>query len=134
VRLAGLCPELRRPTSIGESMIPDATPLPCGQESPLRVRLAREAGYPDLVVVLRDLSASARYRISLDVSAVSHLGTMEFRLLGIYADRCQEHGGFLKLENASAKLAALVRSYGCHHLLASGVEQASPARDVIPPA
>jgi ABC-type transporter Mla MlaB component len=115
-------------------MIPEATALPFGQEAPLRMRLPRDAGYPDLVVLLRDLTANGRYQISLDVSAVSHLGTMEFRLLGVYADRCQEHGGFLKLDNASAKLAALVRSYGCHHLLAGGVEQASPARDGIRPA
>jgi len=99
-------------------------------EATVRLRLARDAGYPDLVTPLYHLSASGRHRICLDVSAVSHLGTMEFRLLGIYAEQCRQHGGFLRLENASAKLAALVRSYGCLELLARAPEQASTARDV----
>jgi anti-anti-sigma regulatory factor len=57
--------------------------------------------------------------VCLDVSAVSHLGTTDFRVLRIFADRFQKHGGFLRLENASAKLAVLFRSYGCDRLLAS---------------
>ena len=95
------------------------------------LRLVRDAAYPDLVVLLYNLSTSGRYQICLDVSAVSHLGTMEFRLLGIYAEQCRQHGGFLKLENPSDRLAALVRSYGCHELLARTAGQACRARDGV---
>lgn len=103
-------------------------------DTTVRLRLGRDAGNPDLVSLLYNLSLNGQHRISLNVSAVSHLGTMEFRLLGTYAARCREHGGFLKLENASAKLAALIRGYGYQSLLASTGEQAFPVRNVVGPA
>jgi anti-anti-sigma regulatory factor len=87
-------------------------------EDTVRLPLARDAGYPDFIVLLNHLDTRQCYRVFLDVSAITHLGTTEFRLLGDYAERFQQHGGFLKLENASAKLAALFRSFGCAHLLA----------------
>jgi len=105
-------------------------PLPCVTDTAVRLRMVREAGYLDFIAVLNDLEAGERYRVSLDVSAVSHLGTTEFRVLRIFAERFQKHSGFLRLENASAKLAALFRSYGCDQLLASAVGQPSPAQDV----
>jgi len=101
------------------------------QDATVRVRLARDAGYPDLVPLLYNLSISGQHRICLNVSAVSHLGTTEFRLLGIHAEQCREHGGFLKLENANAKLTAVIRSYGYQALLASTTGQVAPARDIF---
>jgi anti-anti-sigma regulatory factor len=99
-------------------------------DAAVRLRMVREAGYLDFIALLNDLDARERYRVCLDVSAVSHLGTTDFRVLRIFAERFQQHGGFLRLENASAKLATLFRSYGCDQLLASAGGQPSPAHDV----
>jgi hypothetical protein len=48
---------------------------------------------------------------------VSNLGIVEFRVLGSFAEAFKRHGGFLKLENANVKVLALVRDFGCTHLL-----------------
>jgi anti-anti-sigma regulatory factor len=51
--------------------------------------------------LFNDFSQHKCYRVCLDVSTVSHLGTVEFRVLGNFAESFKQHGGFLKLENAS---------------------------------
>ena len=101
----------------------------------LRIRLTRNAGYPDFVHLLNKLEARERYRVFLDASAVFHLGTTEFRVLGSFAERFEQHGGFLRLEKAGEELAALFRSFGCAYLLAEAGEGASSTRAAtVPPA
>ena len=97
-------------------------------DATVRVRMVREAGYLDFIALLNDLDDGERYRVCLDVSAVSHLGTPDFRVLRIFAERFQQHGGFLRLENASTKLEALFRSYGCDQLLASDAAEPRSTR------
>jgi anti-anti-sigma regulatory factor len=70
-----------------------------------------------LASLLNPLLESQQYRICLDASRVSRLGTVEFRVLGSFADQFKRRGGFLKLENVSAKLAALVREFGFTDLM-----------------
>jgi anti-anti-sigma regulatory factor len=106
-------------------------PLLSVTDAAVRLRMVREAGYLDFIAVLNDVEAGERYRVCLDVSAVSHLGTTEFRVLRIFAERFEQHDGFLRLENASAKLAALFRSYGCDQLLAGTAGQVPFTRDGV---
>jgi anti-anti-sigma regulatory factor len=70
-----------------------------------------------LASILTPLLENQQYRVSLDASRVTRLGTVEFRALGIFAEACRRQGGFLKLENASVTMAALVREFGCTDLL-----------------
>ena len=94
----------------------------------VRLQLGQGAENPELVELLHNLCTRGRYRIILDVSAVSHLGTTDLRILDSYAERCRQHGGYLKLENAGTQLADLVRGYGCCQLLAGTSEHASLRR------
>lgn len=93
-------------------------PIPAtNADDAVRVRLAADANYADLARLLNDFSRRECYRICVDANAVLHLGTVEFRVLGSFADQFKRRGGFLKLENASTNVAALVREFGCTHLL-----------------
>lgn len=78
-----------------------------------------------LASLLNPFLESQQYRICLDVSRVVRLGTVEFRVLGSFADQFKCRGGFLKLENVSAKLAALVREFGFTDLMPVVTEQSS---------
>ena len=83
----------------------------------MRLRLAHDAGYPDFVKILENLRIIKCYQVCLDVRDLQHLGTTEFRILSSFAEWCRQHGGFLKLDNASASLAALIHGYDCDYLL-----------------
>jgi len=91
----------------------------------MRLCLLPDIDYSGIASLLNDLYFSKHYWVGLNVSAVSHLGTVEFRVLSSFADRFKRRGGFLKLENASANVAALVRVFGCTDLL-SGASQERP--------
>jgi anti-anti-sigma regulatory factor len=82
-----------------------------------RVRLAADANYADLARLLNDCAQRECYRICMDANAVLHLGTVEFRVLGSFADEFKRRGGFLKLEHVNANVAALVREFGRTDLL-----------------
>jgi anti-anti-sigma factor len=83
----------------------------------VRVRLLAAVDNFDLASLLNRLLASKRYRVCLDVSRVSRLGTVEFRVLGSFAEQFERRGGFLILENVSPNLAALVREFGLTDLM-----------------
>jgi len=85
---------------------------------PVRLCLPATVDNFDLASLLNPLLERQQFWICLDASRVSRLGTVEFRVLGVFAEACKRHGGFLTLENASAKVAALVREFGFTDLLA----------------
>lgn len=84
----------------------------------VRLCLIPGTDYSDLASLFNDLDHRECYRVCIDVGAVSHLGAVEFRVLGCFAESFKRHGGFLQLENASAEVAALVRDFGCTDLMA----------------
>jgi anti-anti-sigma regulatory factor len=88
-----------------------------GEGNTVRLRLPATVDNFHLASLLNPLLENQQYRICLDVSRVSHLGTVEFRVLRIFAESCKRHGGFLKLENASTTIAALVREFGFTELM-----------------
>ena len=96
-------------------------PKPHGAETKaddaVRVQLSADANYADLARLLNDCVQRECYRICVDANAVLHLGTVEFRVLGSFADQFKLHGGFLQLENANANVAALVHEFGRTDLL-----------------
>ena len=71
-----------------------------------------------LAYLLNSLLEKHQHRVCLDVSRVSRLGTVEFRVLGSFPDQFKRRGGFLKLEHATASMTALVREFGSTELLA----------------
>ncbi len=81
--------------------------------------MSPDDNYFDLARLLNRLSRHNCFRVSLDVSAVSHLGTVEFRVLRNFAESFKQEGGFLQLENASPSVAARVRDFGLTDLLAT---------------
>lgn len=88
-----------------------------GKGNTVRLSLPAAADNSDLSSLLNPLLENQQYRICLDVSRVSHWGTVELRVLGIFAESCRRQGGFLKLENASATVAARVREFGFTDLI-----------------
>lgn len=100
-------------------------------EDAVRACLLPGDNYSDLARLFNDFSQHKCYRVCLDVSTVSHLGTVEFRVLGNFAESFKQHGGFLKLEHASASVAALVRDFGLTELLATCA--INPPSDIILP-
>ena len=90
-----------------------------GEGTTVRLSLPATTDNSDLASLLNPLLESRQYRICLDASRVMRLGTVEFRVLGIFAESCKQHGGFLKLENASATVAALVREFGFTELMSA---------------
>jgi len=87
------------------------------EDDAVRLCLLPAVDFSDLASLLHELDRRERYRVCLDVGNVSGWGTVEFRVLSSFAESFQRHGGFLRLENASASLAALFRSFGCIRLL-----------------
>ena len=85
----------------------------------VRLCLLPRGNYLDLAGCLNHIYQRQRYRVCLDLCAVSHWGTVEFRMLTYYARIFKQHGGFLELENASAAVTKLAHDFGCTHLLAS---------------
>lgn len=88
-------------------------------ENVARACLSPDDNYFDLARLLNQLAQHKCIRVSLDVSAVSLLGTVEFRVLRNFAESFKQQGGFLKLENASPRVAAMVRDFGLTDLLAT---------------
>ena len=88
-----------------------------GEDDAVRLCLLPAVDFSDLASLLHELDRRERHRVCLDVANVARWGTVEFRVLSSFAESFQGHGGFLRLENASADLAALVRSFGCTRLL-----------------
>ena len=83
----------------------------------VRLCLLPRGNFSDLAGLLGQLCERKRYRVCLDLCAVSNWGTVEFRVLTYFAKVFKQHGGFLKLENASAAMMKLVHDFGCNHLL-----------------
>lgn len=100
-------------------------------EDAVRACLSPGDNYSDLARLFNEFSQHKCFRVCLDVSTVSHLGTVEFRVLGNFAESFKRHGGFLKLENASASVTALVRDFGLTELLATCA--INPPSDIILP-
>lgn len=73
-----------------------------------------------LAGLLNPLLERQQYRICLDVSGVLRLGTVEFRVLEIFAESCARNGGFLKLENVGDTLGTLLREFGLAELMRAG--------------
>ena len=94
-----------------------ATSIPPAGEPVTRLYLSPRHDYSDLAGFLNDFDQSKCYRVCIDLSAVSSLGIVEFRVLKTFADTFKKNDGFLKLENASAKVLALAHDFGCTHLL-----------------
>ena len=88
----------------------------------VRLCLLPGVGHFDLASLLNELHDGVHFRVGLDVSAVTHLGTVELRVLRSFAERSIRRGGFLKLENASAALVKTVRSVGLQDLLLTPFE------------
>lgn len=99
-------------------MRPDFHQAPPQATEPVRLCLPATVDNFHLASLLNPLLEREQFRICLDMSRVSRLGTVEFRVLGIFAESCRRHGGFFKLENASGTVAALVREFGFTELLA----------------
>jgi anti-anti-sigma regulatory factor len=85
----------------------------------VRLCLLPEVDYSDLALLLNALYHSGNYRVCLDVSALSRLGTVEFRVLGSFAEALKQRGGFLRLERASAQITTVVQVFGFNELLSS---------------
>ncbi|MBE0544559.1 MAG: STAS domain-containing protein [Verrucomicrobia bacterium] len=106
--------------------------LPAHQDEDVaRACLSPDDNYFDLARLLNRLALHKCFRVSLDVSTVSHLGTVEFRVLRKFAESFKQQGGFLKLENASPSVAAMVRDFGLTDLLATCASH--PPSDIILP-
>ena len=101
--------------------------LICREDDVVRLCLLPAADFSDLAFLFHELDRREQYRVCLDVSDVARWGTVEFRVLGSFAESFKLHGGFVRLENASANMAALVRSFGCDKLLSDlSAQTASP--------
>ena len=83
----------------------------------VRLCLLPRGNFSDLAGLLGHLCERKRYRICIDLCAVSNWGTVEFRVLTNFSKILKQHGGFLKLENVSTALTKLVHDFGCNHLL-----------------
>ena len=88
-------------------------------EPAIRLCLLPDGNYLDLAGLLNHFYQRQRHRVCLDLCATSSLGTVEFRMLAYYARLFKQHGGFLRLENASAAMMKLVHDFGCADLLTS---------------
>lgn len=98
--------------------MPNSVNNALGSESnSVRLSLPATVDNFHLAYLLNTLLERQQYRICLDVGRVSHLGTVEFRVLSAFAEACKQHGGLLKLENVHAPLAALVHEFGCTDLM-----------------
>lgn len=100
-------------------------------EDVARACLSPDDNYFDLARLLNQFAQHRCFRVSLDVRTVSHLGTVEFRVLRTFAESFKQQGGFLKLENAGPSVAATVRDFGLTDLLATCASH--PASDMILP-
>lgn len=121
-------PRTRQPaeTREVEVMHKDSDSTPSDVNDTVWLCLLPAVDYSILASLLDELSRGEHYRVCLDVNAVSHFGTVEFRVLSTFATSFRLHGGFVKLENVSAGLAAQVRDFGFTDLLpAPPREQAS---------
>jgi anti-anti-sigma regulatory factor len=93
----------------------------------LRLCLLPAVDFSGLASLFHEFDRRRRYRVCLDVSNVSRWGTVEFRVLGSFAESFKLRGGFVRLENASGDMTALVRSFGCTRLLPDlPTQKASP--------
>jgi len=88
------------------------------EENIFRLHLPATVDNFHLAALLNPLLEKQQCRVCLDVSRVSRLGMVEFRVLSSFARDFKNCGGFLSLENASATLTALVREFGFTDLLA----------------
>ncbi len=104
-------------TSDSPSLIAKRRPSARRVDDIVRLCLLPGVGHFDLASLLNELHDGVHFRVGLDVSAVTHLGTVELRVLRAFAERSVRRGGFLKLENASADLVESVRSVGLQDLL-----------------
>jgi len=78
-----------------------------------------------LAALLNPQLENQQCRVCLDVSRVSRLGMVEFRVLTSFARDFKSRGGFLSLENASDTLTALIREFGFIDLLADRGQKSS---------
>jgi anti-anti-sigma regulatory factor len=78
----------------------------------VELRLPARVDNFDLALLLNRFVACEQYRVCLDVSRVLRLGTVEFRVLGSFAEQFERHGGFLRFENVNPTLAKLAREFG----------------------
>lgn len=63
---------------------------------------------PDL---LNAFYRQGHYVVSLDLCKAPHLGPVEIRTLGRFAESCKRRGGFLKLENASRNVVRIIQVF-----------------------
>ena len=92
---------------------------------PVRLCLVPGTDHSALTDLLNGLYHSEQYRVGIDVREVPRLGTVEIRILGAFADSFKRRGGFLKLENATAQVATLVRLFGYSDLLPTAADQST---------
>lgn len=97
-------------------------------DNTVHLSLPATVDHYDLAALLNPLPAGHQHRVCLDVGRVSRLGTVEFRVLSAFTQSFGARGGFLKLENVSAPLAALVREFGFTDLLPVAAEQTCRGR------
>jgi len=64
-----------------------------------------------LVDLLNTFYLQGQYAVSLDLCKAPHLGPVEIRTLGRFAESCKRRGGFLRLENASRTLAMIIQVF-----------------------
>lgn len=83
----------------------------------MRLCLPATVDNSHLASLLNPLLEREQFRICLDARRVSRLGTVEFRVLGVFAEACKRRGGFLKLENVGESLAVLLREFGIADLI-----------------
>jgi len=89
-----------------------------GDRNTVRLCLPATVDNFHLAHLLNSLLAKHQHRICLDVRRVTRLGTVEFRVLSCFASHFKSHGGFLKLEYATASMTARVCEFGFTELLA----------------
>lgn len=94
-----------------------AESLPRRKNDAVRLRLPPAVEFSDLASLFHELDRRKEYRVFLDVGNVARWSTIEFRVLNNFTKAFEEHGGFVRLENASADLVALFHSFGCAGLL-----------------
>ena len=93
------------------------------EEKIFRLHLPATVDNFRLAALLNSLLENQQCQVCLDVSCVSRLGMVEFRVLTSFARDFKSRGGFLSLENASATLTALIREFGFTDLLADRRQQ-----------